>query len=106
MNKTNAKKIAETITFEQLSKMFENAKLNIVNWEEISAVNKGMTKGAAWNILHGSLAPRIMDRSSTIKNMIWEFGDHLDDDLQIKPKKKAKSDVKVFHQEPDFPFSF
>ncbi len=102
MNKTNAKKIAETITFEQLSKMFDRAKLNIMNWEEVSAVNKGMTKGAAWNILYKSLLPRVMNSPMIIKNMIWEFGDYLDDDLKIKPKKKAKSDVKVFHQEPEF----
>jgi hypothetical protein len=104
MNKTNAKKIAETITFEQLSKMFINAQLDIVNWEEISAVNKCLTKGAAWNILFKGLTPNIMSQKLAIKNMIWEFGDHLDDDLKIKPNKKIKQDIDVFHQEPDFPF--
>ena len=104
MNKANAKKIAETITFEQLAKMFSNAESNIVNWEEVSAVNKGMTKGAVWNILIKGLTRNIMNQPLALKNMIWEFGDHLDVDLKIKPKKKIKSDVEIFHQDPDFLF--
>jgi len=102
MNKTNAKKIAETITFEQLQKMFDNASLSIVNWKEVSAVNKGMTKGAVWNVFFKSLTPGIMNKKSSVKNMIWEFGDHLEFSLKIKPSKKTESDVKVFHQDPEF----
>jgi len=102
MNKTNAKKIAESITFEQLSTMFNNAKSNIVNWKEVSTVNRCMTKGAVWNILIKGLTPRIINQPIALKNMIWEFGDYLDVDLQIKSKQKIKSDVEVFHQEPDF----
>ena len=102
MNKADAKKIAESITFEQLSTMFNNAKSNIVNWKEVSTVNKCMTKGAAWNILIKGLTPRIMNQPLALKNMIWEFGDYLDDDLQVKPEQEIKSDIEVFHQEPDF----
>jgi len=102
MNKTTAKKIAETITFEQLSTMFDNAKSEIVNWREVSTVNRYMTKGAAWNILIKGVRPDIMHQPIALKNMIWEFGDYLDVDLQVKSKQKIKSDVEVFHQEPDF----
>lgn len=101
MNRTDAKKIAETITFEQLSNMFERAKNGIVDWEEVSSVNKGMTKGMAWNILYRGLDKGMTHRSLGIKNMIWEFGDYLDPEL--KPKKKVKREaVKAHHQDPVF----
>jgi hypothetical protein len=31
--------------------MFDLAKNNIEDWSKVSIVNKGMTKGTAWNIL-------------------------------------------------------
>ena len=51
MNRTDAKLIAEKITNEELAEMFANAKANITDWTKVSSVNKGMSKGAAWNIL-------------------------------------------------------
>lgn len=102
MNKTNARKIAETITFEQLTKMFDNAKTNIKDWTEVSAVNKGMTKGTVWNILYKGLNPEIMNQPLALKNMIWEFGDHLEVSLKIKKLIKKNHHVNVTHQEPKF----
>jgi len=104
MNKTNAKEIAESITFEQLTTMFNNVKSNshIINWKEVSTVNKCMTKGAVWNILIKGLTPHVMNEPSALKNMIWEFGDYLEIALRIKPKEKIKSDIEVFHQDPSF----
>lgn len=102
MNKTDAKLIAETITFDQLSKMFDSAKAGVKDWEAVSAVNKGMTKGMAWNILFPGLSEDMRNRSLGIKNMIWEFGDFLDDDLKPKKKRKNKSFSKVAHQDPEF----
>ena len=51
MNRIDARKIAETITNEQLQQMFETAKAKITDWTKVSSVNKGMTKGVSWNIL-------------------------------------------------------
>ena len=51
MNRNNAKKIAQTITNEQLKDMFDNAKIGVKDWTKVSCVNKGMTKGVSWNIL-------------------------------------------------------
>ena len=102
MNKTNAKKIAETITFVQLQDMFNNAKENITDWTVTSAVNKQMSKGTAWNILFVSLKPETMTHPMAIKNMIWEFGDHLPEQLKIKKQTKVSRHVDVTHQEPNF----
>lgn len=51
MNKNDARKIAETITNEEIQEMFNKAKIEIRDWTKVSNVNKGMTKGVAWNIL-------------------------------------------------------
>ena len=102
MNKSDAKKIAETITFDQVEEMFNNAKANITNWEEVSAVNKGMTKGAAWNILKHGVKPEIVNQPLALKNMIWEFGDHLPENLKIKKIRKNKTQTGFFHQKPIF----
>ena len=102
MNKTNAKKIAETITFAQLQEMFNNARKNVNDWTEVSVVNKQMTKGTAWNILYPSLKPGIMIHAMAVKNMIWEFGDYLPDHLKIKKQSKNVVAVNITHQEPIF----
>lgn len=103
MNKTDAKRIAETITIDQLTTMFERAKAGITNWEQVSAVNPGMTKGTAWNILSAGLkslsGPRI--RALAITNMVWEFGDFLDDSLKPAKKKRAPAPI-PYHQQPNF----
>jgi len=102
MNKSNAKKIAETITFEQVQEMFNNAKENITDWSEISAVNKGMTKGVAWNILKHGVKPEIVNKPLALKNMIWEFGDYLPESLKVKTPIKSRIQFDVHHQEPVF----
>lgn len=105
MNKADAKKIAENVTHAQLLAMFEKAKTSITNWREPSKVNPSVTLGAAWNMYY----PCLVKAMSPIKlrlvrtNMIWVFGDYLDDAL--KPAKKSnnrKPAVDVFHEEPVF----
>ncbi|MBL4765074.1 MAG: hypothetical protein JKX67_07330 [Colwellia sp.] len=102
MNKTNARKIAETINFSELSVMFASAKANITDWTQISAVNNSMSKGTAWNILYKGLKPEIMLQPCALKNMIWEFGDHLPEHLKIKIQVKTKVSTAITHQEPIF----
>lgn len=88
MNKADARKIAETITNEQLDKMFQTAKKKIVNWRVVSNVNKGMTKGMGWNILAMNF-DIASDYPLIVKtNMIREFGEFLPESL--KPKKVLK----------------
>lgn len=105
MNKIDAKRLAETVTHEQLLAMFERAKTSITNWREPSKVNPSITLGAAWNIYYPcvvqSLRPIKLSHVKT--NMLWLFGDYLDESL--KPDKKSnnrKPAVDVFHQEPIF----
>ncbi len=101
MNRSAARKIAETITNEQIQQMFENAKAQISDWTKVSNVNKGMTKGVAWNILARNFDVNAKHHILAKCNMVWEFGDYLPDNL--KPKKKAKGTGKPpVHQEPKF----
>ncbi len=106
MNKADAKIIAQSVTMEQLLVMFNNAKQEISNWEAVSDVNKGITKGAAWNILKASfdsmseITPRF--RCLGVTNMIREFGDYLPDDLKIKKDKKTKPKITPHHEKPLF----
>lgn len=101
MNRPDANKIAETITNEQLLQMFNSAKDNIVNWNRVSNINKGMTRGAAWNVLAKDFNVN-KDYKVIIKyNMIREFGKYLPDEL--KPIRKNRTiQGNPPHQEPNF----
>ncbi len=102
MNRNEAKKLSETVTLEDLKQMFVNAQAGIKNWAETSRVNKGMTKGTAYNILslkkeYASINElHILGRT----NMIWEFGEFLPG-YQKQPKKQKPS-INPVHQEPKF----
>ena len=104
LDKNRAKKIAETITQEQLNLMFENAKNNIKNWKEISYVNKGMTKGAAWNILKSVKVTKDDFHKMGVTNAIWEFGEFLSEEIlnKLKKEKKIESQRYIHHEEPKF----
>ena len=102
MNRNDAKKIAETITNEQLQKMFETAKVKITDWAKVSSVNKGITKGVSWNILAKDFDVNVTHHILAKTNMVREFGEFLPD--QIKPQKvnRVVSDKPRVHQEPKF----
>lgn len=106
MNRIEAMVLSEVVTLDELKEMFRNAQNNIEDWERMSRINKGMTIGAAYNIL--SFEP---DKYSSIKdintlgiiNMIWEFGEYLPG--YEKPSSKPRPDRStVIHQEPKFKF--
>lgn len=101
MNKTLAKQIAETIANEELKQMFDNAKAGIKDWTARSHVNKGMTKGTAWNILAKDFDVTHKYHALAKKNMIWEFGDFIPDHL-MPQKVSRKSLPNTVHQEPIF----
>ena len=100
MNRTLAKKIAETITNEQLGQMFKSAKENIKDWTKVSSVNKGMTKGVAWNILAADFDPKHKYHILAKINMIREFGEFLPEELLKNPRKESSSCKPPVHQEP------
>lgn len=101
MNRADSKKIAETISNEQLKDMFEKAKSLITDWTKVSNVNKGMTKGAAWNILASNFDVNEKYHKLAKYNMLREYGEYLPDEL--KPVKKVKiTPSYIHHEEPKF----
>jgi len=102
MNRANARKIAETITNEQLQQMFDTAKDNITDWTKISSVNKGITKGTAWNILAKNFDVTIEHHILGKTNMVREFGEFLPIELNPNKKKIIQNVKSPIHQEPNF----
>jgi len=101
MNRIDAKKIAKTITNEQLLEMFNNAKSYVKDWTKVSVCNKGFTKGTSWNILAKDFDVNEQYHNLSKVNMIREFGDYLPDN--IKPEKKTRKKYEnLVHQEPKF----
>ena len=101
MKRSDARKLANTITNEQLFDMLVLAKIGIKDWTKVSLVNKGMTKGTAWNILGKDFDVAKEHHVLAKTNMIREFGKFLSEDLQ--PVKKTKNAlIPPFHQEPIF----
>lgn len=96
MTRNEAKKLAETVTDADIAQMFINAQNNIKDWTKVSRVNKGLTKGAGFNIL-SKCGPNVKDKLITT-NQIWEFGEWLPnyekEIIESKPKQKPS------HQEP------
>ena len=97
MRRSEAKTIAEKVTVDELKQMFINARKGIKEWEQVSRVNKGMTKGTTFNILSKC---GISDNTHILAktNMVWEFGEWLPN--YKKEETKKKSEVKPVHQEP------
>jgi hypothetical protein len=100
MQRHIAKQIAEKITNEQLQEMFNKAKTGIKDWTKTSSVNKGLTKGAAWNILAEKFDVNAKHHILAKTNMVREFSEFLPDEL--KPQKKAKMEFTPTHQIPKF----
>lgn len=102
MERSKAIKIARGITFEELNQMFDNAKMSIKDWNLRSEVNKGMTKGKAWNIFFPCLRP---DVSESVKvNMIREFGKYMSRETWERFVEPVSEKVYTppYHEEPEF----
>lgn len=101
MNKSDARKIAEDVTNEQLQTMLNNAKEHIKDWTVVSTCNKGMTKGVAWNVLAKNFDINKEYHNIVKYNMVREFGEYIEDSL--KPQKKPKRPtITPYHQDPEF----
>jgi len=100
MKREHAKKIAETISNEQILNMIETAKTKIKNWNKRSIINKGLSKGTAWNILASDFDITKEHHILYKINLIREYGEFLPD--EFKPKKVHKDYTPPVHQEPKF----
>jgi hypothetical protein len=102
MNRIDAKRIAETVTREQLAAMLERAKTGVKDWAAVSSVNPHFTKGKSWNIFY----PVFMSGRHLVKpaitNMVHEFGDFLDDDIKPRREPRQRPDIVPVHEEPRF----
>ena len=104
LTRKQCRKIAETITNEELNQMFESAKNNIKDWTRISNINKSLTKGTQWNIFAKDFDVN-EDYKGIIKlNMVREFGDYIP--ANLKPykdfKKPEKKEKQIKHEDPIF----
>lgn len=101
MKRSDAKKVAETITNQQLVEMFIEAKSKIKDWNAVSIINPILSKGSAWNVLAAKFDVNKKYHILAKINMIREYGEYLPEDLKpvkpIKPKFEIKS-----NQEPNF----
>src|SRR5512137_932374 len=103
MNRADAKRIAETVTNDQLKAMFDRAQVGITDWRKPSAVTPSISKGASWNIMRrvdaGQLKRGRRDML-IIKNMVWEFGDFLDDEIKPAKQRASRPAIQVHHEDP------
>lgn len=107
MNRQKAKEIAETVSNQDLRQMFLNARTNIKDWDALSIVNKGLSKGIAFNILSVGFDALHFDPNATHgvlakRNMVREFGEYLPEykkeSKQPKPSvQHSKQDPKIFN---------
>ena len=80
--------------------MLVNARYNITNWKERSSINKGLTKGAVYNILKDVTAN---SHKVAITNAIREFGEYLPQAiLNTIKRKNIKSYPEPYHENPIF----
>jgi hypothetical protein len=97
MDRNEARKLAETVSNEEIAQMFLNAQKSITDWTKVSGVNKGLTKGTSFNILSKEgVSKHILGRT----NQIWEFGEFLPN--YQRPVKQKKPTITPTHQEPKF----
>lgn len=101
MNRSDAKKIAQNITNEQLQEMLNNAKVGVKDWTKVSNCNKGITKGVAWNILAKDFDINYNHHMLSKINMIREFGEFLPEKLKLEKRTRKKYD-NLIHQDPQF----
>ena len=103
MNRTKAKRTASKITNAHIQQMFDNAKKSIKDWTKVSSVNKGMTKGTAWNMLTKGFDVNEPLHILAKINMLAEFGEFLPEEAKFPPLEAVEPKViKPVHQDPIF----
>lgn len=100
MNRTEAKKIALTITPDDMREMFLNAQIRIDDWTQAAIVNKGLSKGTVFNIFTRDIDNCAKWIYIAKCNAIREFGQYIPGyEKPIKEKKKLHVPA---HQDPVF----
>jgi len=96
MNRTEATRLAEIATREQINKMLTTARAEIENWQAPSHLNKSMSRGAMFNIfLECDLEKRTTCARLSRINMLREFGEYFPNYQQ--PARIKRPDVAPFH---------
>jgi hypothetical protein len=98
MTRSEAKKLAETVTINELKFMFVNAYGRVKNWEVPSKVNKSISLGASFNIYTNCG----LDENTHIlakTNMIRDFGEYLPN--YEKKKRLITPLPKIHHEQPN-----
>jgi hypothetical protein len=100
MNKSEASRLAQTVTLDDLRAMFKVAQEHVTDWTAASRLNSQISKGAAFNILSAGIASADRVGDVAKRNMICEFGEYLPG--YKKPNKRRTSKSQRLHQEPCF----
>ncbi len=101
-NKYESKLLADIVTPNDIKAMFENAKYRVNDWTAVSSVNKGITKGLAYNVLKFVWNGETQHKTG-ITNAIREFGEYLPTEvLDTIIRKHKQIAFKPIHQEPKF----
>ena len=98
MTRTDARKLAEIITVSELKETILNAYSLIDDWTVPSKVNKGMSKGTAFNVLTCGEITENMHVIAKI-NIIREFSLYLPEKYRVFKKESAKT-ITLCHQDP------
>lgn len=101
MDKTHAKTLSLRLDNYHLKQMLDTAKEEIKDWTVASKINKGLSKGTAWNILASEFDVNNYVSNLHKYNLIREYGEYLPEDLQPR-KKQPKPEVVPVHQDPIF----
>lgn len=105
MNKNSAKRIAREneISYGEIKEILTKARASDINWEAVSSVNKGITKGVAFNIFWKGITDEdhVVPYSTLYaQNVLREFGEFSQYADYNNPKKQRNATTKVVHQEP------
>ena len=102
MKRSDARKLAEIVTNDQLQQMFNNAKEGVKDWTKVSSCNISFTKGVAWNILEKDFDINHSYHILAKTNMIREFGEFLPGELKQKVARNKKPLIVPVHHDPIF----
>ncbi len=97
MTRSEAKKLAETVTVNDLKYMFVTAYGRVKNWEAPSRGNKGLSVGTVFNLFTKGGISEDTHKLAKI-NMIREFGEYLPN--YEKKKRLVLPTPNVYHQKP------
>lgn len=101
MNRPQARKLAETVTVEQIKQMLDNAKTGILDWTHASVANKGISRGSHWNLFCKDYSKKTEFSEMLKFRMIQEYGNFLPYHIRHQEIKK-KDQAKPIHHDPIF----